>query len=187
MGNFVDQINEAKKAQLELNKLYKSTINLIDSLKNRSRKFMSQVSNVENGLLDPDEDLKTMEQNINALGNDIKSFNETIEEQIYGFSKEIKSLHNMYNKACKDYKGEKGELSSILEARKRLLYLDAVIRKFRLKINSLQQMNNILFSFSEELKRVKRDYKKNLILVNSELASALDICDLTIRRIELLN
>lgn len=187
MSSFVEQINEAKKAQLQLNKLYKSTINLIDRLKNRSRKYMNQVSNIEDGLLDPDEDLKAMELNINALSSDIKAFNDSIEKQINGFSKEIKSLTRMYQEACKAYKGEKGELSTILEARKRLLYLDAVIRKFRLKINSLQQMNNILFSFSEELKRVKSDYKRNLIMVNSELAVSLDLCDETIRVIELLN
>lgn len=187
MGNFVEQINEAKKAQLQLNQLYKSTANLIDSLKNRSRKYMNQVSNIEDGLLNPDEDMKSMEKNIKALSQDIKAFNASIEQQINGFSKEIKELTKMYQDACKEYKGEKGELSTILEARKRLLYLDAVIRKFRLKINSLQQMNNILFSFSEELKKIKSEYKKNLILVNSELATSLDLCDETIREIELLN
>jgi len=187
LGSFVDQINEAKRAQLQLNKLYKSTINLIDSLKNRSRKYMNQVSNIEDGLLEPDEDFKAMEQNIKALGSDISEFNESIEKQINGFSKEIKALTKMYKDACLSYSGEKGELSAILEARKRLLYLDAVIRKFRHKINSLQQMNNILFSFSEELKRVKKDYKRNLILVNSELAISLEDCAETIRKIELLN
>ena len=148
---------------------------------------MRQVSNIEDGLMEPEEDMKSMGQNIQALGNDITAFNDTIETQINAFSKEIKSLTKMYQDACSAYKGEKGELSTILEARKRLLYLDAVLRKFRLKINSLQQMNNILFSFSEELRKAKTDYKKNLILVNSELAKSLDLCDDTIRRIELLN
>jgi len=187
LGSFTEQVDQAKEAQLQLNKLYKSTISLIDSLKNRSRKYMNQVSNIEDGLLDPENDLKSMEENIKALSRDIKMFNESIEKQIMGFSREIKDLTKTYQEACNFYKGEKGELSTILEARKRLLYLDAVIRKFRHKINSLQQMNNILFSFSEELKKVKMDYKRNLILVNSELATSLELCYETIRKIELLN
>lgn len=187
MGNFITLINEAKQAQLKLNKLYKSTANLIDRLKNRSRIYMNQVANIDDGLLDPDEDIKSMEENIKALSIDIKTFNESIEDQIISFSKELKEIAALYNRACDQYKAEKGELSKILEARKRLLYLDAVIRQFRNKIASLQQMNNILFSFSEELRKIKSNYKKNLILVNSELALSLELCDETIRRIELLN
>lgn len=182
-----DQIKDAQSAQQKLNELYRSSIGLVDSLKTRSYKYMNQVSDIEDGLLDPDNDLKSMETNITALSKDIKQFNESIEKQIDGFSKEIRRLTKKYEEACDAYQGEKGELSTLLDARKRLLYLDIVIRKFRSKITSLQQMNNILFSFSEELKQIKKDYKRNLILVNSELANSLELCSETIKKIELLN
>lgn len=186
-SDFHNHIEEAKEAQARLNDLYRNTIGLIDSLKNRSKKYMNQVSYIEDGLAGEKPNVETMEQNIEALANDISEFNRVIRQTINNFGVEIEKIIENYSAICKLYQGDKGELSMLLNGRKRLLFLDIMIRKFRSKINSLQQMNNILFSFSKELKKTKEEYRQNLILVNSELANSLEYCTTILREIESLN
>lgn len=184
--DFEKTITEATEALGRLNKLYRKTIGLVDSLKSRSIKYMNQVSNIEDGLENAtDED--TFQKNIDALTRDIREFNSVISKRSKEFSQEIQLIMQMYQDACDEYKGEKGEMSDLLNARKRLLYLDVVIRKFRSKISSLQQMNNVLFSFSEELRSVRKEYSDNLIMINSELALSMEKCGETIKKIELIN
>jgi len=184
--DFDQIIVQAKGAQTRLNELYRETIGLIDSLRLRSKNQMNLASDIEGGLVGK-EDPASISDNIKALNQDIQEFNEVIIERINAFSAECHALNKSYNDAADRYNSGKGQLSALLEGRKRLLFIDARIRKFRAKINNMQQMNNILFSFAEELKEVKDSYKSNLIKLNSELAISLENFNETVRRIESLN
>lgn len=185
--NLQNRIEEAKGSQSQINQIYRDTIGLIDSLKNRSKLFMSQISDIEDGLFENDNSAEAIEKNVNALTQDIEEFNRVIKERNQNFANQIKDLMSNYQELPKLYKGDKGELSMVLDGRKRLLFLDLMIRRFRTKINSLQQMNNSLLSFSKDLSKVKEAYKKNLSMVNAELANSLELCDNAIRDLEGLN
>lgn len=183
-NSFIAHLEKARDAQSRLNDLYRDTIGLIDSLKNRSKKFMNQIANIEDGLVEAAEEGKLIDGNVNELTKDIAKFNEVIKPKVDKFKDEIDLIMDNINKALNHYEGEKGQLTGLLNARKRLLYLDITIRKIRAKVNSLQQMNNILFSFSEMFRHLKEEYKHNLSLVNTELAGTLEDCDNTLRKLD---
>lgn len=182
--DFQKNLDKAKESQVIINQLYRETIGLIDRLKIRSRQFMNQISDIEEGLSISDINEDSLKNDVSELTEDIVEFNKVIAGRREHFSKEMSDILIAYQEASKLYFGEKGELSAILMARKRLLFLDLMIRKFRTKIDSLQQMNNILFAFSAELKNVKEEYKRNLSHLNAELAKSMEDCDELIRTLE---
>ncbi len=184
--SFDQYMDHAKDAQARLNELYRDTIGLIDSLKNRSKKFMNQISDIEDGLTQDDDELD-LEENVAALSKDIDEFNRVINKKVLNFLHEIDVIVQNYQAACKVYSGNKGELSRVLNGRKRMLFLRITIRKIRAKVISLQQMNNILFSFSEMLKEVKVEYGKNLSLVNAEVAGSLEACETALKEMDNLH
>jgi len=146
---------------------------------------MEQVSDIEEGLFEDNENLdQQVEENIDNLSRDIHQFNEVILDHCNRFGKEIRAMVKKLKEAIKLYKEGKGSLTKLLEARKVLLYLDVSIRKFKNKINSLQLMNNALFSFSQEMKHIQEDYKVNLLSVSTEMTEAIECCNELILEIE---
>jgi hypothetical protein len=182
---FTKALSEVETHQKTLNEVYRSTVGLVNDIKNQSRKYMEQVSNIEEGLFDDDGDLdQQVQENINKLSKNIEQFNGEINDHCKRFNKEIVAMVEKLKEAIELYKEGKGSLTKLLESRKVLLYLDLSIRKFKSKINSLQLMNNALFSFSREMKSIQKDYKGNLVCVSTEMTEAIENCDKLILEIE---
>lgn len=182
---FTNALSQVKHHQEALNDVYRSTVGIVNDLKNRSRKYMEQVSDVEEGLLKDDEGIdKQVQENVKKLTMNIEKFNQEIDGYCKEFNKEIYAMNERLKEAISLYKEGKGSLTKLLEARKVLLYLDVSIRKFKNKINSLQLMNNALFSFSQEMKGIKKEYKHKLIGVSTEMTEAIESCHDLIKQIE---
>lgn len=185
--NFNELLVSAEEHQKALNSVYKSTVNLVNDIKNRSRRYMQQVADIEEGLLDGQtQSVEEIQENINKLTQNIKKFNDSIGEHLDKFSEELCKMIESLNQAMDVHLEGKGSLTELLKVRRSLLYLDLIIRKFKNKIVSLQLMNNVLFSFSQEMKLIQDSYKSNLITINTEMTEALEQCDGLIHRIESL-
>jgi prefoldin subunit 5 len=149
---------------------------------------MEQVADIDSGLEeDPKETEKVIQDNIAKLSKNIDRFNREIGDYSDDFNREMHEMIDHLKAAAKLYDAEKGQLTDFLKVRRELMYLEALIRKFKSKIMSLQLMNNVLFSFSQEMKNVKDAYKSNLVNVSSEMTEAKDLCTDMIGDIEKLN
>jgi len=186
-SEFTSAIETAKIHQKNLQEIYRNNIGLVNDLKTRSKIYMNQVSDLEEGLsLNKSNSTDDIELTIEKLANDIERFNQEIGENTSNFNTEIELIIEQLSLALAHYKGKSGELSSILEMRKQLLYLSLVLRKFKSKIVSLQLMNNALFAFSDELQSAKIAYRSNLINVSSSVVIALDFFEEKVAEIEKL-
>lgn len=182
---FTKALSQVEVHQKSLNEVYRSTVGLVNDIKNRSRKYMEQISDIEEGLFEDDVNLdQQVQENIRKLTENIEQFNGEINDYCMRFNKEIHAMIEKLKDAISLYKEGKGSLTKLLEARKVLLYLDVSIRKFKNKINSLQLMNNALFSFSQDMKHIQEDYKCNLTSVSTEMTEAVEKCDELIQEIE---
>lgn len=186
--NFDQLLEKAEVHQKALNSVYKSTVQLVNEIKNRSRRYMLQVSDIEEGLVnDVKQSDESIEENIKKLALNIEKFNKSIGDYVSEFSDELCQMIEALNQAMDLHIEGKGSLTKLLKVRRTLLYLDLLIRKFKNKIVSLQLMNNALFSFSMEMKNIQDAYKSNLITINTEMTAALEHCDGIIQRIEKLS
>jgi hypothetical protein len=182
---FQQAINEAFKSQKKLSNIQKQTVGLINELKTRSKNYMEQVANIEDGLEeDPTETEAQIQENIEKLTANIKVFNREIGERSNRFGEELQKMIHQIEQALELYEGRSGELSSLLKCRRSLLFFDIFVRKFKSKIQSLQLMNNALFAFSQEMKGVKEAYRSNLINGSTLMTHALEECESIIHRIE---
>ena len=179
-------IDKGKNHQQTLNSIYKANVGLVNTIKTLSKYYMNQLANVDSGL-DAEGGLNKVNENLEQLVTGISNFNEQIGESCENFTDEIEKLIDTYELAAKKYNAKEGELTVFLTTRRELLYLEALIIKFKLKINSLQLMNNALFSFSAEFKDVKDSYKSNLITISTAMQQASEGCREIIKKIENLN
>ncbi|MEQ8623983.1 MAG: hypothetical protein RJQ00_03980 [Vicingaceae bacterium] len=179
-------IEKGKKHQKTLNEIYKANVGLVNNIKTLSKYYMDQLANVDSGL-DVKEGMKKVNENLKELVSGIANFNQKIEKSCEDFTDEIEKLFDSYDQAAELYQAKEGELTSFLTTRREILYLEALIIKFKLKINSLQLMNNALFSFSSEFKDVKDAYKSNLITISTVMQQASESCRNLILKIESLN
>lgn len=183
--NFHTRIAQSRKHQKALYAIYKSTIGLVNELKIRSKKYMGQVADIDQGFSnDLTSTQEQINKNVKKLTENIATFNLQIGEKSEEFSNELNAYLDHLDSAIKFYAGKEGELSDLLKSRRELLFLEALLRKFKIKINSLQLMNNALFSFSQEMKAVKDAYKSNLINVSTLITQALEECLSRIEKIE---
>lgn len=186
--DFNQLLEKAESHQQALNDVYKSTVKLVNEIKNRSRRYMHQVSDIEEGLVENSNQTdESIQENIKKLAQNIEKFNNSIGDYINEFSEELGQMIEALNQAMDLHINGKGSLNKLLKVRRTLLYLDLLIRKFKNKIVSLQLMNNALFSFSMEMKSIQDAYKSNLITINTEMTAALEHCDGIIQRIEKLS
>ncbi|MEQ8909918.1 MAG: hypothetical protein RIC95_12035 [Vicingaceae bacterium] len=184
-SEFKTKLETARQHQKALNQIYKATVGLVNDLKNRSKKYMVQVADIDQGFSNsPEKDQEQIEKNVNQLTDNIKVFNAEIGERGNHFSTELSDYIEYIDQALALYKGEKGELSDLLRIRRELLFLEALLRKFKSKISSLQLMNNALFAFSQEMRGVKEAYRSNLINVSTLITQAMEDCQERIERIE---
>lgn len=174
-------IAEAKGHQTDLQATYKEIIGVVNDLKTRSKAYMSYVADIDDGL--EINYSSEAEENIVQLAKNIEEFNSKITPTLSNFIQAFKSLEDTYLNAFKLYSEKDGELSLLLEVRRGLLYLSALLRKFRSKIASLQQVNNVLFSLSSSDNIISREsYKENLKKVNSSILLAIEqIAALTLK------
>ncbi len=184
-NTLVLSIEEAKNHQIELRAIYKEIIGVVNDLKTRSKSYMEYVSDIDDGL-----DIKyskQAEENIAQLAINIEEFNSKVGTTLNRFNKEFNSLKLAYQKAFGFFKGNPGEFSLLIEVRKNLLYLSALLRKFRSKIAALQQVNNVLFSLSSsENKKSRESYRANLSSVHSTVLLAIEQISVLSRKIESL-
>lgn len=179
-------IDKGKKHQQALRDIYEANVGLVNNIKTLSKYYMNQLANVDSGL-EADGGLEKVDENLKQLISGISSFNDKIGDSCEDFTDEIEKLIDNYELAAKKYNAQAGQLSAFLSARKELLYLEALIIKFKMKVNSLQLMNNALFSFSTEFKDSKEAYKSNLITVSTAMQQAIESCREVIKKIENLN
>ncbi|NOG58266.1 MAG: hypothetical protein HND54_11075 [Bacteroidetes bacterium] len=184
---FGELMQNAGKCQLELFEVYKSSIGLINELKNRSKVYMNMLSDIEDGLLSSNNGENSIESNLARLTKNIQTFNEIIGDKSEAFTEIFDKMHQLYDQAISIFQGAEGELTKLIEARKQLLFLVALIRKYKYKINSLQLMNNALMSLSSDLDKAKDAYKSNLIQLSTAMTSAIEDVDDLVDKIENVN
>lgn len=182
--SFFDFIQEGARCQSELFEVYKSSIGLINDLKNRSRKYMSLLSDIEGGSLGVKSTDDNLKSNVVDLAASIDSFNSEIGVRCDDFSQIFDRMTKAYNGAIGRYDAAKDELSKLIETRKQLIFLRALIRKYKHKINSLQLMNNALLSLSNDLENAKDAYKSNLVQLSTVMTSAVEDADSLIEAID---
>ena len=186
--SFKSAIQMAYSKQVELQKIQKETVKLVNELKNRSRRYMEQVADIDHGFSnDPKNNEAIILENVTKLNENIKAFNQNIGDRSNSFAHLLQEMLEFVDTAIEDYEQEEGQLTDLLKCRRSLLYLDVLLRKFKSKISSLQLMNNALFAFSQDMKGVKEAYKSNLINVNTLMTQALEDCCERVERIETIN
>ena len=171
---FMDYIQQGSTCQSNLFEVYKNSIGLINDLKNRSKNYMTLLSDIEDGLMgntDSDIDIDT---NLIKLTNSINSFNLEIGEKCNSFVKYFDQMVEVYDKAISMYEAKEGQLTRLIEKRKQILFLKALIRKYKFKISRLQLMNNALLTLSNDLEDAKDAYKSNLIQLSTAMTSAIE-------------
>ncbi len=166
-----------------LPEIYRKNIGLINELKMRSKTFMDDISDIEEGVSLGD---KNPDSNLNLLLKNILSFNSSIQEQSKEFSSVFGSSIEYFQKAMEAYKEEERGLTKILEARKKLIFTEKILNKLIQKVNSLQHMNSILFSIPTLLKDQEMEYRYELRALHTTMVRAEDRCRWLIREIESL-
>lgn len=173
------------KNQATLRIIYDETIGLVNDIAKRSKTYMLQISDIEDGLFNDEGDTKnTLTKNLKSLTSDIHQFNSKIGIARKSFNEAIYLMIEELKVAIMLVSEEKGNKNELKRARRVLRYLDALIRRFKVRINQLQLMNNILFIFSQEMKLIQDEYKQNLRTVNAEMSSALEQCDIIVKEID---
>ncbi len=182
---FRESFNVILKNQEILAEIHNETIGLINDITKRSKKYMLQISDIEDGLFDDEQTNKqTISQNLKRLIQDIEQFNHKINVAREKFNQAIADLIQAFTQAIQIVKKGEGNKKELKHARWYIKYLDVLLRKFKFKVNRLQLMNNILFAFSKEMQTVQDAYKKNLKVANSETSSALEQCKIILKEIE---
>ena len=185
--SFTDFISQGSGCQSELFAIYKSSIGLINDLKNRSRKYMTILSDIEGETLGVQETDNSLKSNLEKLTESINSFNEVIVDKCDSFTKIFNRMGTAYEEATLLYEAKEGQLSKLIEVRKQIIFLKALIKKYKYKITSLQLMNNALLSLSNDLEYAKAAYKSNLIKLNMAMTSAIEEADLLIEKIDYIS
>jgi hypothetical protein len=164
-----------------LPKIYEQNIGLINELKIRSKTFMDDIADIEEGVSLGD---KNPDSNLNLLLKNIQDFNSNIQKQSKDFSSTFESCMEHFQNALKIFEKEGRGLTKILEARKKLLFTVKILNKLMQKVNSLQHMNSILFSIPTSLKDTEKEYNYELKDLHTTMVRAEDRCRWLIREIE---
>jgi chromosome segregation ATPase len=183
--SFKVALNSCNSSLDKLSQLQKEAVLKINELKLRSKTYMEQVADIDQGFNDRSASIQnSLQENIAKLTQNIGDFNRQIGQQQEDFSSAIAKLLDDLDMLIKHYQGLDNELKELEKCRKALLFVELSIRKYKAKIQSLQLMNNALFSFSQEIQEAKSAYKSNLINVSTLLTQALEDCHLKIDELE---
>src|SRR5690554_2518104 len=182
---FKESFEVISKSQETLRYIYNDTIGLVNDIAKRSKAHMLQISDIEDGLFNDEEDTKNaFNENLKSLAKDIKQFNGEIGSALESFSEAIYLIIEELKVAITLVSEKKANKKELMQSKRVLKHLDVLIRKFKLRIHQLQLMNNILFSSSQEMSLIQEEYRQNLRTVNGEMASALEQCEIIIKEID---
>ena len=182
---FETAVDHAQIDQLDLLKIYRSEIGLINELKKQSKLLMNKLSNIEEVSLS-NKDNELIDATIDLLCNKMHAFNHEIEVRQEGFIQSMSSFIEHTHEALNLYNEGKGQLTTLLKIRRELLYMEVLLDKVRAKLTSLLLMNNALLTFSPEIAKEKDVYRSNLISIKTSMLSAKEDCKTAIQCIELL-
>lgn len=185
--NFSEAISMGSNCQLKLFEVYKNSIGIINDLRASSKQQMLLLSDVDAGLKVEKSKTAKEADPLEKLVDSINEFNAVIGDLCDQFTDLIEEMTDYYQMAIDAYEAKEGQFSKLIEARKQLLFLNALVRKYKFKINNLQLMNNVLLSFSPSLENAKDAYKSNLIYISTAMTSALEQTEKTVQQIETIN
>lgn len=182
---FKQHLKEISQHQRTLMQIYSETIGLVDQVAFYSKSHMEQISDIEEGLFDThDVSKEILQNNLSKLTENIKAFNAKINSARRRFNEAILKMIESLEVAIVLAESENKIKEELMQTRKVLMYLNALIRKFKAKIVQLQLMSNILFSISQEMRAIQDEYKTNLNCVNTEMAVAIEKCREIVKRID---
>lgn len=184
-STFDKYIKDSSKLLKDLYPVYKSNIEELYELKAQSKQYMNELSDIDAGL--NKEILKKQEESLHKLLDSIRTYNQFIDNQVNQFYKTFNDLRTKLRAVVNHYESEKGELTSVLDLRRQMLFLMILFRKYKTGIHNLQLMNNALFSFSEEFKQVNEVYKTNLVKAATVVLEAEEQVQSILYEMEALN
>ncbi len=174
-GMFVECLDNAKSAYKNLASTYDDILLLINTLNRRVKHQMDLISAIDEGF-DANGDESDFEKVGKLIFEELSIFNNGIAENINLFNTCIKDSIDNYNNSMQYFSKEKSEISDLMIARKTLLFLEALMRKFLAKVIELQSALNILPNFNEEMKHAKKTFYANVKQLIVELRAAEDNC-----------
>ena len=182
-GMFVECLDRAKSAYKNLATTYDEILLLINTLNRRVKRQMDLISAIDEGF-DANEEESDFEKIGQLIYQELSIFNNGISENLNLFNRCIKDSIKNYKESLNYFNKEKTEISELLIARKTLLFLEALMRKFLAKVIKLQSALNILPNFNEEMKHAKKAFYANVKQLIVEVRAAEDNCLETAAAIE---
>tara|TARA_R110002049_G_scaffold246382_2_gene420462 strand:+ start:3158 stop:3736 length:579 start_codon:yes stop_codon:yes gene_type:complete len=179
---FTEQIDLGTSAYKNLTTAYREMQLLISKLNSGTRKQMEIISEIEEGFdKDGEDSILILTNEISSL---LHSFNDEIDNNINLFKTCINDSVNHYKKAITYYSAEKSELSELVKVRKTLLYLVALIEKFRNRVIGVSSSLNVLPALTKELKSVQKVFDKEAKKLLVVLKIGQEECSNTAKLIE---
>ncbi|MBR9833127.1 hypothetical protein [Acidiluteibacter ferrifornacis] len=172
---FLEQLENGKNAYKNLASTYGQMVIQINNLNTRVRKQMNNISEIEEGL-DSNLEENSIQQVAQSILEELDTFNSSINENLELFKKCISESLNFYTTSLQYYKQEKSELSALIKARKTVLFLEALMRKFKNKVIGVQTGLNVLPAFTEQMRHSYKAFEKNAIKLIVELKNAEGEC-----------
>jgi hypothetical protein len=172
---FTENLENGRSAYKNLASTYGQMVIQINNLNTRVRKQMNNISEVDEGL-DANLDENSIEQVAQSILEELEMFNSNVNENLKLFKKCIDESLNFYTDSLKYYNQEKAELTQLIKARKTVLFLEALMRKFKNKVIGIQTGLNVLPAFNEKLSDAHKIFEKNAVKLIIELNSAEADC-----------
>lgn len=160
--SFNDHLTQANEEYKGLYCIYKDIIEVVDTLELQSRKRLSKLSNIDDGL-DGDTHLeeKTEKQTL-KFTEAIFEFNERIDGLLSQFKVSARKTFGHFRKLHASCMNSEDEIDCLKDVNKKLRLMNLVIQKFLNKIIRLQETSNIFPNLSTELAAAKSKYESNL-------------------------
>ncbi len=181
-GLFLDHIYQAISAFKNLATIHAEMQLKLNKLNSGLRKQMEIISEIEEGWDNNGEDsISLLTKEITEI---LSVFNEEMEENISLFKMCIQDSISHYKKALTFYSNDKSELSELLKARKTLLYLVALMTKFRMRVIAVSSSLKVLPALTKETKIHKKLFAEEAKRLIVELNNGGELCSETANEIE---
>jgi hypothetical protein len=178
---FTEQLENGRNAYKNLASTYGQMVIQINNLNTRVRHQMNNISEIENGL-DANLEENSIEKVSQFILEELEVFNGSINENVELFKKCIRESLAFYVESLKYYNQEKSEFTQLVKARKTVLFLAALMRKFKNKVIGVQTGLNVLPAFNEKMRQEYKVFEKNAVKLIVELkiaeAESLEIAKL---------
>lgn len=181
-GLFLDHIDQGISAYKNLATTYAEMQLKLNKLNSGLRKQMEIISEIEEGLDNEGEDsISLLTKEITEI---LSAFNEEMEDNISLFKMCIQDSISHYRKALTFYSNDKSELSELLKARKTLLYLVALMTKFRIRVIAVSSSLKVFPALTKETKEQKKIFAIEAKKLIVELNNGGELCSETANEIE---